>query len=121
MMAFFLVMWLINAANEKTKAQVASYFNPVKLTDASTSKKGLNEPTKVTSTSDKAEKAAEPGRAKRGQKARLRRTKNSTRPNLRKRKYSRIPMEFWPSWQAQASDGAPSWPFSKGLGHSRNC
>ena len=58
MMAFFLVMWLINAANEKTKAQVASYFNPVKLTDASTSKKGLNEPTKVTSTGDKTEKAA---------------------------------------------------------------
>jgi len=43
MMAFFLVMWLINAANEETKAQVASYFNPVKLTDTSTSKKGLND------------------------------------------------------------------------------
>ncbi len=33
MMAFFLVMWLVNAANEKTKASVASYFNPIKLTD----------------------------------------------------------------------------------------
>ncbi len=44
MMAFFLVMWLINAANEKTRAQVASYFNPIKLTDTSTSKKGLNNP-----------------------------------------------------------------------------
>lgn len=42
MMAFFLVMWLINAANEKTRAQVASYFNPIKLTDTSTAKKGLN-------------------------------------------------------------------------------
>ena len=30
MMAFFLVIGMINAANEKTKAQVASYFNPVK-------------------------------------------------------------------------------------------
>ncbi len=58
MMAFFLVMWLINAANEKTKAQVASYFNPVKLTDTSTSKKGLNEPTKNSSTSDKQEKTS---------------------------------------------------------------
>jgi chemotaxis protein MotB len=57
MMAFFLVMWLINAANEKTKAQVASYFNPVKLTDTSTSKKGLNEPTKNTSTSNAQEKS----------------------------------------------------------------
>jgi chemotaxis protein MotB len=44
MMAFFLVMWLINAANEKTRAQVASYFNPIKLTDTSTAKKGLNNP-----------------------------------------------------------------------------
>ena len=33
MMCFFLVMWLINAANEQTKAAVASYFNPVKLID----------------------------------------------------------------------------------------
>lgn len=61
MMAFFLVMWLINAANEKTKAQVASYFNPIKLTDASTSKKGINEPAKVTSDGDKSEKSAASG------------------------------------------------------------
>lgn len=61
MMAFFLVMWLINAANEKTKAQVASYFNPIKLTDASTSKKGINEPAKVTADGDKSEKSAASG------------------------------------------------------------
>ncbi len=42
MMAFFLVMWLINAANEETKAQVASYFNPVKLTDAVLAPKGVS-------------------------------------------------------------------------------
>ena len=41
MMAFFLVMWLINAANEATKAQVASYFNPVKLTASSPAAKGV--------------------------------------------------------------------------------
>jgi chemotaxis protein MotB len=43
MMAFFLVMWLINAANEETRAQVASYFNPVKLVDSRTSTKGLQD------------------------------------------------------------------------------
>ncbi len=43
MMAFFLVMWLINASNEATRAQVASYFNPIKLTDNTTGKKGLKE------------------------------------------------------------------------------
>lgn len=41
MMAFFLVMWLINAANEETKAQVASYFNPIKLTHAVMAPKGV--------------------------------------------------------------------------------
>lgn len=43
MMAFFLVMWLINAANEETKAAVASYFNPVKLMDRSTRPKGIQD------------------------------------------------------------------------------
>lgn len=43
MMCFFLVMWLINAANEETKAAVASYFNPVKLTDRNSSKKSLSD------------------------------------------------------------------------------
>ena len=41
MMAFFLVMWLINAANTETKASVASYFNPIRLTDSVARKKGL--------------------------------------------------------------------------------
>ncbi|MCB1378744.1 MAG: MotB family protein [Alphaproteobacteria bacterium] len=44
MMAFFLVMWLINASNEATRSQVASYFNPIKLTDSSTGEKGLTDP-----------------------------------------------------------------------------
>ncbi len=43
MMAFFLVMWLINAANEETKAAVASYFNPVKLMDRHSSPKGVED------------------------------------------------------------------------------
>lgn len=43
MMAFFLVMWLINASNEETRAQVASYFNPIKLTDSSTGNRGLKD------------------------------------------------------------------------------
>jgi chemotaxis protein MotB len=43
MMCFFLVMWLINAANDQTKAAVASYFNPIKLVDRNASRKGLDE------------------------------------------------------------------------------
>ena len=43
MMAFFLVMWLVNATNEETKAQVASYFNPVRLVDAMPQPRGLED------------------------------------------------------------------------------
>ena len=62
MMAFFLVMWLINASNEATRAQVASYFNPIKLTDSSTAKRGLTEPKETFKTKQPPpeEKVAEP-------------------------------------------------------------
>ncbi len=46
MMAFFLVMWLVNASNEETKASIASYFNPIKLTDEQPSSDGVKEPAK---------------------------------------------------------------------------
>lgn len=55
MMAFFLVMWLINAANEETKKAVASYFTPIKLTDRTTNPKGLSDPKY-----GKADESAEP-------------------------------------------------------------
>ncbi|MGI9387770.1 MAG: flagellar motor protein MotB, partial [Methyloligellaceae bacterium] len=41
MMALFLVLWLVNASDDETKAHVASYFNPVKLRDTVTGAKGL--------------------------------------------------------------------------------
>ncbi|MBB6507720.1 chemotaxis protein MotB [Rhizobium soli] len=44
MMAFFLVMWLVNAANEETKASLASYFNPVPLSDDTPASKGIKKP-----------------------------------------------------------------------------
>lgn len=43
MMAFFLVMWLINAADKKTIVQVAAYFNPMRLTDRVAAPKGLED------------------------------------------------------------------------------
>ena len=42
LMAFFLVMWLVNAANKKTLQQVSTYFNPMQMSDQITSEKGLN-------------------------------------------------------------------------------
>ena len=44
MMAFFLVMWLINSTDEKTVSQVASYFNPLRLNDQRLSAKGVHDP-----------------------------------------------------------------------------
>ena len=45
MMAFFLVMWLINSTDEKTIVQVAAYFNPMRLSEKSPSSRGLHEGT----------------------------------------------------------------------------
>lgn len=47
MMALFLVLWLVNAANEETKKAVASYFNPVKLVDRNKSSRGISDPGNV--------------------------------------------------------------------------
>jgi chemotaxis protein MotB len=44
MMALFLVLWLISAASPKIKGDVARYFNPVKLAEMSTVKRGLSDP-----------------------------------------------------------------------------
>src|SRR6478752_559607 len=38
MMTFFLVMWLINTTSKDKITRLASYFNPVKLTDRNLSK-----------------------------------------------------------------------------------
>jgi len=47
MMAFFLVMWLLNATDENTRNSVANYFNPVQLAESSPNKKGLKEPQEI--------------------------------------------------------------------------
>ncbi len=44
MMALFLVLWLISTTSDKTKRAVAQYFNPVKLVDMTTLKKGFQDP-----------------------------------------------------------------------------
>jgi chemotaxis protein MotB len=44
LMAFFLVMWLINATPQPSRESIASYFNPIKLADATPDKKGIRDP-----------------------------------------------------------------------------
>jgi chemotaxis protein MotB len=43
MMAFFLVMWLINSTDQKVLTQVANYFNPLRLTDNTPHERGLRD------------------------------------------------------------------------------
>ena len=88
MMCFFLVMWLINAANEQTKAAVASYFNPVKLIDRNANRKGLEDlgdgPIRVGMTADNPQEPnARPARTA-GQR-RLRRASNKANSGRRSR------------------------------------
>lgn len=48
MMAFFLIMWLVNATDEEIKKSIANYFNPMNLTTAPTATKGLQTPDEET-------------------------------------------------------------------------
>ena len=65
MMCFFLVMWLVAAANEQTKASIASYFNPMTLVDAAPTSEGIDDPgespqSRDSSDSDEQQAADEP-------------------------------------------------------------
>src|SRR3954470_15581375 len=44
MMAFFLVLWIVNSTSKETRSSVARYFNPIKLADTTPARKGLNDP-----------------------------------------------------------------------------
>jgi len=44
MMALFLVLWLVNSTNRETRATVAQYFNPIKLSDTTSDRKGVRNP-----------------------------------------------------------------------------
>jgi chemotaxis protein MotB len=50
-------MWLVNAANEETKASVATYFNPIKLSDEKPTEKGLKKPVDNAEGEEKQEKS----------------------------------------------------------------
>jgi chemotaxis protein MotB len=44
MMAFFLIMWLINVTDEQVRKGISDYFNPIHMSQGSTELKGLNKP-----------------------------------------------------------------------------
>lgn len=56
LMAFFLVMWLINVTDDSVRKGVAQYFNPVKLASTAPNRKGLNDPSLDGETNENGEK-----------------------------------------------------------------
>ncbi|AGA64943.1 Flagellar motor rotation protein MotB [Liberibacter crescens BT-1] len=52
MMAFFLLMWLVNAADEKTKLAIASYFSPINFSNITEPAKELEKQSKSDHQSD---------------------------------------------------------------------
>ena len=48
MMAFFLIMWLVNATDEEIKKSIANYFNPMNLMAAPTAVRGMSDPSEDT-------------------------------------------------------------------------
>ncbi|MFA5950123.1 MAG: MotB family protein [Hyphomicrobium sp.] len=59
MMAFFLVMWLLNASDKEKIQQIATYFNPIKLNSKRPTAKGVEQTQDV----PKAAKADKAGRS----------------------------------------------------------
>lgn len=43
MMAFFLVLWIVNSTTREVKTSLARYFNPIKLAESTPAKKGLTD------------------------------------------------------------------------------
>jgi len=65
MMAFFLVLWLLNSTNKEARISILNYFNPIKLADASMTRKGIIDPKSAqpagASEGDKKEKGEQTG------------------------------------------------------------
>jgi chemotaxis protein MotB len=51
MMAFFLIMWLINATDDDVRKSIANYFNPVNLAESTPDRKGLHDSGRASGTS----------------------------------------------------------------------
>lgn len=41
MMAFFLVLWIVNSTSKQTRSSIARYFNPLQLSNTTPARKGL--------------------------------------------------------------------------------
>lgn len=63
MMAFFLVLWIVNSTTREVKTSLARYFNPIRLADSTPARKGLTDSRdqQDEATAGKDEEKAKPG------------------------------------------------------------
>jgi chemotaxis protein MotB len=63
MMAFFLVLWIVNATSKETQSAIARYFNPIKVTDTTPAPRGLKDPKRTDFDSSLRDKTKEVNRS----------------------------------------------------------
>ncbi len=63
MMAFFLVLWIVNATSKETQSAIARYFNPIKVTDTTPAPRGLKDPKRTDFDSSLQDKTKEVNRS----------------------------------------------------------
>jgi chemotaxis protein MotB len=69
MMAFFLIMWLINVTDENVRKGISEYFNPVHLSSGQAEEKGLTDPHVADPDAKKGNEAGKPNGPKEGEPA----------------------------------------------------
>ncbi|MBK9080768.1 MAG: OmpA family protein [Rhizobiales bacterium] len=69
MMAFFLVLWIVNSTSKETRSSIARYFNPIRLAETTPARKGLRDPkeSEFDASADDRGRAAPNGPEKSGQ------------------------------------------------------
>ena len=96
MMAFFLVMWLLSA-NEKTKASIVKYFNPIQLVDSTPQPPGLGDPSEKLPDPKKATSKPDQREGREGGQDRLRQGQPTARSPRRAKPKSRRARRTRPS------------------------
>lgn len=116
LMAFFLVMWLINATDDKTVVTgVANYFNPMRLTDTTARPKGV-----FTVDPDSEQKKKGPGSKDPDKSSEAHPGKRSEGPSNAEAAMFGAPYEVLDKLAAEAGSGSPELKVTErgnALGH----
>lgn len=104
LMAFFLVMWLITATDDKTITGVANYFNPMRLSDSNARPKGIHNMEPGSSNKE----GSSPGTSDAGKHSGSRTGKGTEGPNNAEAALFGEPYEVLDKLAAEAGKGPPA-------------